>query len=278
MAKNKYPILTAIVGPSKGKRFTLKKESYTCGADRKCAIRLKGEFVSDEHFMVRVRDDGNWVAENKSEYGTLVNAQRVETRILSDGDNIQIGTGNVLVFTSAESIVKEVASSGGDSNFSAKKLGIGVAILAYVAVMVYGAMVLTGDSTTGGKPSLGIGRIDTAVTDTLEYMKGQSLKTSALAEGTRTVDKAVPSYSYFRILDLQSSGDNAGELEAEYQVFEQDLHNKMYSVYQLIASGRTKAALSLLNEVYATVPDVRAPITVLALSLRTRIEGSTRSE
>ena len=142
MAKSKFPVLTAIVGPSKGKRFVLKKESYLCGLDRKCPIRLKGDFVSDEHFSVRIRDDGNWVIENKSEYGTLVNAARVETRILSDGDNIQVGTANVLVFTAAQSDVPNLKAEGsGSSALSGKKIAIGIGILAYVAAMIYGAWI-----------------------------------------------------------------------------------------------------------------------------------------
>jgi pSer/pThr/pTyr-binding forkhead associated (FHA) protein len=279
VAKSKHPLLTAIVGPSKGKRFTLKKDTYACGADRKCAIRLKGEFVSDEHFIIRIRDDGNWIAENKSEYGTLVNAQRVETRILSDGDKIQIGTGNILVFSSAESTASKVpVDDDGGSGLSGKKIGIGVAILVYVAAMIYGAMVLTGDDSTGTRTSIGIAGIESAVASTLEFMQGKVLKTNTEVKGARTVDKAAPSYRYFNILDLQRRGVNPAELESEYQALEKELNTKMYAVYQLMSAGRNKAALKILDEVYSTVPDVRAPITVLSLSLRTKIQRSESSE
>ncbi|MFT4824319.1 MAG: pSer/pThr/pTyr-binding forkhead associated (FHA) protein [Halioglobus sp.] len=280
MAKSKHPLLTAIVGPSKGKRFTLKKETYACGADRKCAIRLKGEFVSDEHFIIRIRDDGNWIAENKSEYGTLVNAQRVETRILSDGDKIQIGTGNILVFSSAESTVREVPVDDGasGSSLSGKKIGIGVAIFVYVAAMIYGAMVLTGGDSTGTRTAIGIAQIESAVASTQEFMQGKTLKTNTEVKGARRVDKAAPSYRYFKILDLQSRAGNPAEIESEYQALEKELNTKMYAVYQLMSAGRNKAALKILDEVYATVPDVRAPITVLSLSLRTKIQRSESSE
>jgi pSer/pThr/pTyr-binding forkhead associated (FHA) protein len=278
VAKSKYPLLTAIVGPSKGKRFTLKKDTYACGVDRKCAIRLKGEFVSDEHFIIRIRDDGNWIAENKSEYGTLVNAQRVETRILSDGDKIQIGTGNILVFSSAESTATEVPVDDGGSGLSGKKIGIGVAILVYVAAMIYGAMVLTGDDSTGTRTAIGIARIESTVASTLEFMQGKTLKTNTEVKGARLVDKAAPSYRYFKILDLQTRGVNPAELESEYQALGKELNTKMYAVYQLMSAGRNRAALKILDEVYATVPDVRAPITVLSLSLRTKIQRSESSE
>jgi pSer/pThr/pTyr-binding forkhead associated (FHA) protein len=279
VAKSKYPVLTAIVGPSKGKRFALKKDTYACGVDRKCAIRLKGEFVSDEHFIIRIRDDGNWIAENKSEYGTLVNTQRVETRILSDGDKIQVGTGNILVFSSAESTVTKVlVDDDGGGGLSGKKIGIGVAILLYVAAMIYGAMVLTADDSAGTRTGIGIARIESAVAGTMEYMQGKTLATNTQVKGARTVDKAAPSHRYFTILDLQSSGGKPAELESEYQALVEELNAKMYVVYQLMAVGRTKEALKILDEVYAMVPDVRAPITVLSLSLRTKIERSKSGE
>lgn len=279
MAKSKYPVLTAIVGPSKGKRFVLKRDSYTCGLDRKCAIRLKGDFVSDEHFVVRVRDDGNWVAENKSEYGTLVNAARVETRILSNGDNIQVGTGNVLVFTSAQSTGPDLKADIGDTTgFSGKKLAIGLGILMYIAAMVYAAWLFTSEDPSNGQLSIGVSRIDTEVSRTIDYIKQNKSDGLSMGKAGVVVDRAVPSYRYFRILAMQEAGVPASTLEEEYQLLEEELRSKLYSVYKLMASGQRNAALKALDDIYAMVPDVRAPITVFALSLRPTVDGSKLGE
>jgi hypothetical protein len=239
----------------------------------------KGDFVSDEHFSVRIRDDGNWVIENKSEYGTLVNAARVETRILSDGDNIQVGTANVLVFTAAQSDAPNLKAEGsGSSALSGKKIAIGIGILAYEAAMIYGAWIFSGGGASSGQTAIGVSRIDSEIARTVEYIKQKDMASASSGKGGSAVDQAAPSYRYFRILAMQSAGAPESQLEQEYSLLEAELSSKMYSVYTLMSSGQKKAALKILDDIYATVPDVRAPITVFALSLRSNIEGSKLGE
>ena len=106
----KYSRLTGKAGSCKGKKIQLKQDSMTLGSARGNLIRLKGDYVSQEHAVIRKRVDARWMIENKSEYGLLVNAERVEARVLVHGDTIQIGSANLLAFEDLQQLNQGIKS------------------------------------------------------------------------------------------------------------------------------------------------------------------------
>jgi pSer/pThr/pTyr-binding forkhead associated (FHA) protein len=280
VAKSKFPTLTAVLGSSKGKRFILKKPEYACGSGRKCQVRLKGEFVSELHFTVRTREDGNWAIQNSSEYGTLVNAQRVETRVLSDGDKIQIGTGNVLVFNTAgsEEAQQLATEDNGEagSGISSKTIAIAAGVAIYLAGMFYAITMMTGSTESSQGGSISISQIDSAVSSTMEYMKiGSSTDPDKAAAPANTT---LLSVRYFRILELQAGAGSRADLDKEYEALEQDLRSTMYAAYKAMATGQTNRSIELFDEIYARVPDIRAPVTAMALTMRSQVGGTSGNE
>jgi len=82
-------------GPDAGKTFALSKRSSTIGRLDDRDIRLTDPTVSREHARILAKEDGSLQLINESTKGTLVNGVEVDSKILSDGDRIQMA-GTVL--------------------------------------------------------------------------------------------------------------------------------------------------------------------------------------
>lgn len=279
MAKSKFPVLTAVAGPSKGKRFLLKKSEYLGGSGKKCSIRLKGDFVAEEHFMVRNREDGNWVVENKSLEGTLVNTLRVETKSLADGDSIQIGTGNVLLFSAANA-PRIIAKDGDDpdaaSSWSAKKTAIALGVVLYLTAMVFAVLHFSQSSSGTAGGGVSIAQIDEVIAQTTQYIKALTANPGGDAEASEAaVVVTFPSARYFRIIEMQRNNVDEAELELEYTALEEELKGLMYAAYQFAATGQADRAEKAYHGIYDLVPDVRAPVTALALQQGVQTKRNT---
>ena len=63
----------------------------TIGRSPDCGIFLDDVTVSRKHAVLTERDDGFFIADQGSLNGTFVNRKRVESALLEDGDELQIG-------------------------------------------------------------------------------------------------------------------------------------------------------------------------------------------
>ncbi len=63
----------------------------TIGRSPDCGIFLDDVTVSRRHAVLTERDDGFFIADQGSLNGTFVNRKRVESALLEDGDELQIG-------------------------------------------------------------------------------------------------------------------------------------------------------------------------------------------
>ena len=86
-------------GPEAGTRFTIDKDSVTCGRHPSSDIFLDDVTVSRKHAEIK-REEGEFsVQDLGSLNGTFVNRRRVEASPLSNGDEIQIGKFRLVFFT-----------------------------------------------------------------------------------------------------------------------------------------------------------------------------------
>jgi pSer/pThr/pTyr-binding forkhead associated (FHA) protein len=89
-------ILVVTRGPNSGSRYALDEPVVTAGRHPDSMIFLDDITVSRRHAEVRRVEGGYEVADAGSLNGTYLNRERVETAMLTDGDEVQIGTFKLL--------------------------------------------------------------------------------------------------------------------------------------------------------------------------------------
>ncbi len=87
-------------GPNVGSRFALDKDVVQAGRHPDSDIFLDDITVSRRHAEIVREADGSYsVRDAGSLNGTYLNRERVESAVLSDGDELQIGTFKLLFLT-----------------------------------------------------------------------------------------------------------------------------------------------------------------------------------
>ncbi len=89
-------MLVVTRGPNSGSKYALDEPLVTAGRHPDSVIFLDDITVSRRHAEVRQVEGGYQVADVGSLNGTYLNRERVETAMLSDGDELQIGTFKLL--------------------------------------------------------------------------------------------------------------------------------------------------------------------------------------
>ena len=89
-------MLVVTRGPNSGSRYALDEPLVTAGRHPDSTIFLDDITVSRRHAEVRQVEGGYEVADAGSLNGTYLNRERVEKAMLSDGDELQIGTFKLL--------------------------------------------------------------------------------------------------------------------------------------------------------------------------------------
>jgi signal transduction histidine kinase len=93
--------LFVMQGRDKGRRFDLSGESSTLGRDGSNRIQLNDSEISRRHAEVRRTAEGVVLADLSSSNGTYVNTEKIDERLLKNGDRVQIGR-TLLLFTDAD--------------------------------------------------------------------------------------------------------------------------------------------------------------------------------
>lgn len=84
--------LQVVQGRPKGKTLLFPLGDFIFGRGAECHIRPNSDWVSRQHFLLRVSPDGVFIRDLGSRNGTLVNGMRVvEERRLQNHDQIQLG-------------------------------------------------------------------------------------------------------------------------------------------------------------------------------------------
>lgn len=89
-------MLVVTRGPNSGSRYALDEPLVTAGRHPDSVIFLDDITVSRRHAEVRKVDGGYQMADVGSLNGTYLNRERVESAMLADGDELQIGTFKLL--------------------------------------------------------------------------------------------------------------------------------------------------------------------------------------
>jgi two-component system, cell cycle response regulator len=90
--------LVVIAGVTVGEMYDI-KGTPVVGRGREADIRMQGDGISRKHVRLRVTGDKVFLEDLGSTNGTFVNGERVTTRLLEDGDKIQVGTSTILKFS-----------------------------------------------------------------------------------------------------------------------------------------------------------------------------------
>ncbi len=86
-------------GPEAGTRFTIDKDSVTCGRHPSSDIFLDDVTVSRKHAEIKRTDGDFFLQDLGSLNGSFVNRRRIDSGPLSNGDEIQIGKFRLVFFT-----------------------------------------------------------------------------------------------------------------------------------------------------------------------------------
>ena len=85
------PKLVIKEGPGRGDQFEIRDSDVTIGRDADSTVRLPDRTVSRQHARVAKQGGRCYVSDLGSHNGTLVNAERVESKRLYHMDEIRLG-------------------------------------------------------------------------------------------------------------------------------------------------------------------------------------------
>lgn len=286
-------MLVVEAGKSKGKKITLKKSEYALGSERKCNVRLTGDFVSPLHAVLKLRDEDQWVIQNRSPNQTLVNNQVVDTKPLVVGDSIQIGASNLLRFdvVSKKPSKDTKLDDGGDKTSALAALMKKPAVLAglvfYVVLLVVVFSLLSGKSDEIDPSNWNRARIGFAINESTEYLIGAPLEIAKQDEGEsakptvqadsepsaeevtekEAVEKVDENISYDEILRLRAAPDleDQGQLQKMTISLMADVSAKLEHTWHLEQQGRWRDVITSYNNVLNLVPDINLPITKMVV-------------
>ena len=97
------PAFVVVSGPNLGASYLLNSSTVRIGRDSRCEIHFDDTETSRKHAEIEVVGESYVLTDLKSSNGTIVNGQTIETKILLDGDRVQIGK-QILVFRLREAI------------------------------------------------------------------------------------------------------------------------------------------------------------------------------
>jgi len=92
------PSLVIRTGGRAGDSFTLDGERFTVGRDTDSDVFLDDVTVSRNHAVIVKRADGLHIDDLGSLNGTYVNRRRIESHLLVDGDELQVGKYKLAFF------------------------------------------------------------------------------------------------------------------------------------------------------------------------------------
>jgi len=85
------PRLVIVAGPSRGAQVALEAEEVVLGRDSACGVCLPDATLSRRHAALARTPDGWRLRDLGSLNGTFVNKHRIESTVLEDDDEVQIG-------------------------------------------------------------------------------------------------------------------------------------------------------------------------------------------
>ncbi len=95
------PVLVVTRGPGAGSRYRLDREETRIGRHPEAHIFLDDVTVSRRHALIATVDEALVLTDQGSLNGTYVGGERLDSRVLVDGDEVQIGRFHLLFLSAA---------------------------------------------------------------------------------------------------------------------------------------------------------------------------------
>lgn len=271
MAQKSKNLLIVEVGKSQGKKYTLKSDQYTIGSDRRCDIRVEGEYVSQLHAIVTKRDDGTWIIENRSPNQTLVNHASIDSRPLSPGDQIQIGANNLFKYEVIEGKSRPVkdkktkSSRAGMGVFQRPGIVIGLSVYLFLMIGVFVFLSMNRSDTAGSSWSQE--RIQSTLANSKEYLLNSNQVLGSYSNSSQVNWASDDINGYEKIVAFHStqSGSSPSQLNEiiENLLTEVKLHvNRAWHLEKQDRWSEAAMEYKLASEI---LPDVNIPITNLII-------------
>jgi diguanylate cyclase (GGDEF)-like protein len=106
--RDRSAYVIVLSGVAVGRMFKLDTGCHTVGRSADADIHLNDDGVSRAHAKLDRREDGTIVLRDlDSTNGTYVNGTKIETRVLNDGDRIQVGSVSILKFSYQDTLEEQ---------------------------------------------------------------------------------------------------------------------------------------------------------------------------
>jgi len=260
----KAPTLHATAGDRVGKKYKLKKEKYTIGSDKRCTIKVGGDFVSELHATIERGVDSGWVIKNNSPHGTYVNENKVETALLTDRAIVQIGTGNRFEFVSTPVTIDNPIKTEKKKtkNKNTKYLYIGLAVAAiYIPGFIYVLNLAKEAGTAQVQDTFTLSEVASVLASSNEYLINNNVNFESPA--VEQNNQMEYSKNYYMLSDSSLSESKKEELIEEIL---STTKGYLFNAHRFNQMDSKSRAIDELGKAMKVVPDPRFPATQFAAS------------
>jgi hypothetical protein len=255
------PELRVIAGTARPKKLKLTQTSHSLGSSEDSDIRVTGNKVSAQHATIEFEQaSGDWLIRNKSSHGVLVNSKPVDVARIKPGDHIQIGESLLLEFfgkaVNKKTDKAKSANSGEKTSFRKMLLYAagGVYALAMVAVIMFFS-ASGGESDNNDITSDYLVEVLVATRTHLTELSTADFDKESLVKNVRSTGL------YYQIV----YADNVASKEKYIDELVSELDERVFQAWLFEAKGDFPRAIKEYRNIEQMVPDVRAPITKVAI-------------
>jgi hypothetical protein len=240
--------------------------------------------VSDLHAIVERQDD-RWLIVNRSEHGTYVNRQAIQTHVLENGDLVQVGAEVLLEYEAATAAPSRAAAAGlapagatpaSDEPSSGWALPVRPSLLigagVYALLLVAAGIWLTRGSAERAD-QLTKERVDAVIESTAGY-----LQKVGCDRGTPAANPGDPAEEFHRISALACDAARESERAAAISDLAQRISEHFFSAWQLEQQQRWRDAERRYAQIMEMIPAIDCPSTRLAGTRRHEARKATQRD
>jgi hypothetical protein len=268
--------LTPRRGRKNGPEVVLDKTRLRIGVRADCDVVLQGDFVSEVHATLERQQD-DWVLVNVSPHGTYVNRDAVTRHTLRDGDQIQVGAENLLIYAAPTRMRagREDAAEAGSGLAQLLKLdnpAVLAGLAVYAIVMLAGVVFLM---SRGAEAPGAFSRahVDQVLEATAEVLASEDFASQA-SVATPLLPAGDPAALYHRLLRVAAAGDHSSQ-SALAEELAREAGSHVMRGWHLEGQRRWREAAQEYTQIIERLPDQRIAITRLALDRRRTARGQS---
>lgn len=272
---SKIEKINVIAGPSKGKTYTLKDAKVVIGSGSECDIAIGGKFVDELHAELIHQEDGRWQLINHSINGTLVNQEMIDSRLLSHGDVIQVGSESLLGFQVIDKDTTKKRSTEGKEKQDYKGvalfknpivfIGLGIYLVLIIIVVVF-VMDARKTKTT---PILQVAEVNNSIKETqikLGKIEAHGCASVPTQKWGKRIDRdAELAADYYTLVNAKQSDDSDVSKEELIKSIIDKIKQDLFQAWLLEKQGKVKHAILRYQRIADTIPNIHCATTKLAI-------------